>query len=290
MALTLVGLTPAQAAEAEPDPLALASEVAPDQGEVVQPTNSAEGITATVDDATIVLPDDASDAVEVSVPGTGEFTIPLPDATSAEAQLAEDGTVVFPATEDDGVTVLVQVLESDSVRIQTVVEEEGPSTFTYQFDDQYVPMTDPQGNVVIADMSNPAEASVLMVDAPWAIDAAGRDVATYYEVDGQSLVQVIVPDAATQFPVVADPRWEWRSAGYGAALNRAETNGFASAQSAAAVCLLAGAWNIFAGAYCGALAGVLWAQASIAKEHRQCVFVQIVPFPQVYRYTGGYCR
>lgn len=74
-----------------------------------------------------------------------------------------------------------------------------------------------------------------------------------------------------------------------AAMNRAETNGFASASSALAVCGLLYRL-VFTAVYCAALGGVLWAQASIAKELRQCVFVQIVPFPQVYRYTGGYCR
>lgn len=38
-----------------------------------------------------------------------------------------------------------------------------------------------------------------------AVDATGQSVPTRYQIDGQSLVQVIDFTAATAFPVVADP-------------------------------------------------------------------------------------
>ncbi len=39
----------------------------------------------------------------------------------------------------------------------------------------------------------------------WAKDATGEPVATRYEVHGNTLTQVVEHDAATQYPVVADP-------------------------------------------------------------------------------------
>lgn len=41
--------------------------------------------------------------------------------------------------------------------------------------------------------------------APWAYDALGRPVRTWYEVDGDTLVQHIEPDADNVYPILADP-------------------------------------------------------------------------------------
>src|SRR4051812_19016256 len=42
---------------------------------------------------------------------------------------------------------------------------------------------------------------------PWARDAAGRRIPTYYKLDGTTLIQVVEHRAAgTSYPVVADPK------------------------------------------------------------------------------------
>lgn len=56
--------------------------------------------------------------------------------------------------------------------------------------------------------------TVADVPAPWAIDAAGKDVEAHYSVDGGSLVLFVAHEEATAYPVVADPRfiaswWGW---------------------------------------------------------------------------------
>lgn len=45
------------------------------------------------------------------------------------------------------------------------------------------------------------------LDAPWAIDATGASVHTWYELRQSTIVQHISPNSSTQFPVVADPFW-----------------------------------------------------------------------------------
>ena len=42
-------------------------------------------------------------------------------------------------------------------------------------------------------------------DSPWAYDVKGRKVATRYEVQGNTLTQVVSPGANSQYPIVADP-------------------------------------------------------------------------------------
>ncbi|MGC4154954.1 MAG: hypothetical protein QM628_18190 [Propionicimonas sp.] len=46
---------------------------------------------------------------------------------------------------------------------------------------------------------------VALIEAPWAVDANGRALKTRYELEGDTLVQVIETDESTAFPVVADP-------------------------------------------------------------------------------------
>lgn len=43
--------------------------------------------------------------------------------------------------------------------------------------------------------------------SPWAVDAYGVEVDTYYVVEGNSIVQRVLVDDDTTFPVVADPFW-----------------------------------------------------------------------------------
>jgi hypothetical protein len=44
------------------------------------------------------------------------------------------------------------------------------------------------------------------VGTPWAVDGNGKNIATRYEVDGATLVQVVDVKDDTVFPVVADPK------------------------------------------------------------------------------------
>ncbi|AHW62543.1 Putative secreted protein [Corynebacterium glyciniphilum AJ 3170] len=62
----------------------------------------------------------------------------------------------------------------------------------------------PDGSVDVLD----ADGNVVEhVKAPWAYDASGRPVETYYEVDNETgeLVQIVDPDRTTLLPILADP-------------------------------------------------------------------------------------
>lgn len=60
------------------------------------------------------------------------------------------------------------------------------------------------GGVVVRDN----EGDILgTLAAPWAVDTKGDSVPTWYEIDQDSVVQIISPNQSTQFPVVADPFW-----------------------------------------------------------------------------------
>ncbi|MGV0396524.1 hypothetical protein ACUY3K_10585, partial [Corynebacterium uberis] len=64
-------------------------------------------------------------------------------------------------------------------------------------------MKNSDGSVDVVDRNG---VMVNHIDRPWAVDAAGRGVPTWYEVDEQGrLVQVIDPQRSTVLPVLADP-------------------------------------------------------------------------------------
>ena len=46
-------------------------------------------------------------------------------------------------------------------------------------------------------------------DAPWALDAEGKEIPTRFEVDGNTITQIIETNEKTAYPVVADPRYTW---------------------------------------------------------------------------------
>ncbi|MDO5682543.1 MAG: hypothetical protein Q4G46_06930, partial [Propionibacteriaceae bacterium] len=53
------------------------------------------------------------------------------------------------------------------------------------------------------------ESAVLVsrVEKPWAVDADGRSVPTRFEVEGDSITQVVQHNSTHTYPVVADPFW-----------------------------------------------------------------------------------
>lgn len=60
-------------------------------------------------------------------------------------------------------------------------------------------------------------------EIPWAKDASGNSVETFYELDGNTIVQTIVPEDGTQYPITADPTWRWGWVSGTIYFNRSET-------------------------------------------------------------------
>ncbi|MER6571340.1 DUF2599 domain-containing protein [Streptomyces sp. NPDC001093] len=218
--------------------------------DVVPPAEGKDGgtLTASGSDIKVTAPADNSGAVQVAPADSPGDTIGigLPGSGSGDAAVASDGTITYqnaaPATD-----LAVQPLDQ-SVRLETVVRDgTAPTRYTY-------PVSLPAG----ATMAVQDDGSVLISGtdgtslgafaAPWAKDANGKDIPTRYEVQGDSLVQVIdhTTTADIAYPVVADP-WLWRDlihsaswtyhSGYGWTLKVQPTdwqrfwNGYAPAQA-----------------------------------------------------------
>ena len=65
---------------------------------------------------------------------------------------------------------------------------------------------------------------IATIATPWATDATGKAITSYFTTDGQTLTQHIehnVPGVV--YPVTADPWWQWHWWGYTVYLNKWET-------------------------------------------------------------------
>lgn len=122
-----------------------------------------------------------------------------------------DSAVLSSFATDDGVQTLIQIGDADApseYRFPLDLPEGGQAAL---FDD---------GAVVI---SNASGIAVSGFRAPWAVDANGAPVPTSFRIDGNELVQVVDFEAATSFPVIADPDLGTEWWGYYVQLTRAET-------------------------------------------------------------------
>ena len=114
------------------------------------------------------------------------------------------------------------------------------------------------------------------LEVPWAVDANGRAVRTWYAVDGNSIIQHIDFGPASAFPIVADPRIVWHWYGPGIKFNRRETRGARNRGAViamlAAMCAVLGPETL--GIACGvgaAEAGGISAVASNAYGDDKCL-------------------
>ncbi len=96
---------------------------------------------------------------------------------------------------------------TNGVRLLTALSGPDAGTaFDYTFDlpDGTTRTELPDGDTLLADA---AHHYIGTLAAPWARDAAGRDLPTRYEWTGDTLTQHVDLDAQTAYPVLLDPNW-----------------------------------------------------------------------------------
>lgn len=160
---------------------------------------------ATSEDHRAIVPSDPSESVVLASTQGPDLEIGLPfsgDAVNAvellDAALAYDngnGSTTVPVSKSDG-----------SVQITTVIEDStAPTSYRYEIgsaEGSQLRLFE-DGGVVIESTTGEYLGGVA---TPWAYDANGTAVDTWYEVEGSTLVQVVAHDAGSYaYPIVADP-------------------------------------------------------------------------------------
>lgn len=206
-AAAIVGTSTVAHAEALPsdESIEAIAAVAPDVLDAAADasTSPTKAATYATDDVRVSVPVDASDGASLRT-NDQELTVSLPFADQAtEATVTESGVATFDNNNASTTTPVVR--DDGTLQILTVIDDAtAPARYDYELS---VPaggtMAIREDGVVILTDSDDGFAGT--VAPAWAKDAAGAPVATHYEINGNTLTQVVEHGAGTQYPVVADP-------------------------------------------------------------------------------------
>ncbi len=185
--------------------VAAITQVDPANRSTVSVTRTSAGdLTTDVGGHSVTIPADPANGVTLGESGT-PITIGLPGAAHADdARLVGDTAVYENAA--PSADVAVQALAGGSVRqLITLAGPASPRTFDFPLDLPAGATLRPSGDGGAEVVRK--EEILAVVDAPWARDARGRALPTYYTIVGSTLSQHIDLDGQTAFPVMADPLW-----------------------------------------------------------------------------------
>lgn len=131
----------------------------------------------------------------------------------------------------DGASLAVTPTSTGTQVLIGIDSAAAPATYDFGLRGDVSPRPAPDGGL---DLLGPDGALVAQVEAPWAVDAAGRHVPTRYELRGTTIRQVVDHRArGVAYPVVADPKVKFCS--YGTAVcvkfNKADTARIAKAMN-----------------------------------------------------------
>lgn len=111
-------------------------------------------------------------------------------------------------------------LDESSVRLASVFASPAVSSASWDLGSGKEIYLLPDGRVSVGDTDGNFIAGI---QAPWAVDANGKKLSTYYTVDGTSLTQHVDYTTETAFPVVADPTIHTYIGYYTVKLNHSES-------------------------------------------------------------------
>lgn len=163
--------------------------------------------TSDADGTSVDVPKDASDGVSMET--TSGDTVSV---TPASADESTDSVKVAPgvvAYKNGDSATAVQNTDT-GVRMLTVINgSDAPTDYTYNLDL-------PSGGTITLNDDGSANVlgsdgvPVIYVPSPWAKDANGNAVETYFTTDGQSLTQHVKHNVdGVAYPVTADPWWSF---------------------------------------------------------------------------------
>ena len=171
-----------------------------------------DSVISEVGDITYEIAKDVQEGITINNAAGTSIAMGLPSVDdSAEGILTESGTVVYVDDNSD-YSVSAQMLENGVRSLVTINDVEAGNEFSFDFDlpkgysfelgDDLASRDSISDSIWIV---NDEGDIVGEICAPWAKDANGNDVNTYYKLEGNTLVQVLEYTEDTVFPVVADP-------------------------------------------------------------------------------------
>ena len=209
-------------------------------------------IPADASDPIILEGTDSEDTIHVELPGNAD-----------DADVLDDGSVVFEDAAVD-TDLVVQAQEDGGVRVLAVLDgADAPTRFDFEGEQELL-LFDDGSALALDDTGEP----VAEIPAPWAYDANGNEVPSWYTVDGTTLTLHVEHSAVTAYPVVADP--EYRRTWYGLVTYKFNSSETRSLSAALGTASHAGALTA---AYCAAIgvaacsfpASLAWAALGVGR-------------------------
>lgn len=230
------------------------------------------GFEATTEVGEVNFPEKSDEPIEIETVG-GILGIKFPGTEKEQGNLVGD-SVAYPDV-GEGLGVVVDATE-DGVGVSTVIATpEAPHVIDYDFlvpDNGYLQLED-EGSVSVRN----GDGEVLnWIAQPWATDANGEPVQTWYTVEKNVLTQHVKSTPSTVYPVTADPyTCGWRGCYF--VLSKAATKDIATTGPAGA--LICGAIGAYTGgigiAACAVSYVPYFVQATRAYNRGECLAVPI---------------
>lgn len=168
---------------------------------------------------TVEIPKDATDKItlDAAYDEDEDISIKLPnEAVGSDTNITKNGTVIYK-NEEQPVSFAVQPINNNSFEgVRTLINiknNTAPKEYSFTFDldegsklisdSEYLGEEFSSGEIFIVNSEN---IIVGIIDKPWAYDANGEAVETYYRIDNtNTLTQVVNFTNDNAFPIVADP-------------------------------------------------------------------------------------
>lgn len=167
----------------------------------------------------VEIPKEATDKITLdsAYDEDEDISIKLPnEAVGSDSNITKNGTVIYK-NEEQPVSFAVQPINNNSFEgVRTLINiknNTAPKEYSFTFDldegsklisdSEYLGEEFSSGEIFIVNSEN---IIVGVIDKPWAYDANGEAVETYYRIDNtNTLTQVVNFTNNNAFPIVADP-------------------------------------------------------------------------------------
>ncbi|MEX0594866.1 MAG: hypothetical protein WD512_00065 [Candidatus Paceibacterota bacterium] len=152
----------------------------------------------------IDIPKNPDEAVNLKTDNT-EINISLPELDNPqEGEIIAKGVVAYASESDFSNTV--QANNDGSVRMTTIIDNpNAPTEYEYRVELEQggkIELQSDGGAIVYNNKQEP----ISIIAKPWAKDAEGKEVKTWFSTDGLTLIQHVEHNVAgVVYPIVADP-------------------------------------------------------------------------------------
>ena len=154
----------------------------------------------------IDIPKNPDEAVSLKT-GNTEINITLPELDKPqEGEIIAKGVVTYTSESDFSNTV--QANNDGSVRMTTIIDNpNAPTEYEYKVELEQGGKIEVQSDGSAIVYNNKQE-PISIIAKPWAKDATGKEVKTWFTTDGLTLIQYVEHNVTgIVYPVVADPVW-----------------------------------------------------------------------------------